>query len=71
MRIRNVISHYFEVKCDSTKNRNDRLHESLAFDTRCVNVAFLAYISFFFNAINADLHELYATNAKQHELQDK
>jgi hypothetical protein len=30
------------------KNRNDRLHESLAFDTRCANVALLTYIFLFF-----------------------
>jgi hypothetical protein len=71
MRIRNVINHYLEAKCDSTKNRNDRLHKSLAFDTRCADVTLLAYIFFLSNATNADLHELYATNAKQHELQDK
>jgi hypothetical protein len=70
MRIKNVINHYLEAKCDSTKNRNNRLHKSLAFDTRCANVALLAYI-FFSNVINADLHELYVINAKQHELQDR
>jgi hypothetical protein len=32
---------------------------------------FLLTFLFFFNATNADLHELYVINAKQHELQDR
>jgi hypothetical protein len=71
MHIRNIINHYLEAKCNSTKDRNNRLYELLAFDTRYANIALLVYIFFLLNATNADLHELYAINAKQHKLQNR